>query len=202
MKGEDGGHGGGWKIRFSGKHMWHIRQGHRNIGSNRRKGAIMIFGMTAYTFVHVVISLVGIGSGLIVLLGLLAANRLNGWTALFLISTIATCLTGFGFSFVQLLPSHIVGIITLVASAVAIFARYARRLAGAWRWIYVVGAVVALYLNVFVLIVQAFRKVPALNALAPTQTETPFKLVQGAVLVIFILLGIVAAIRFRPEPGR
>jgi hypothetical protein len=159
----------------------------------------MIFGMTTYTFVHVVISLVGILSGLVVLLGLLAANRLNGWTVLFLVTTVATCLTGFGFPFVQLLPSHIVGIITLVALTAAIFARYGRRLAGAWRWIYVLGAVVALYLNVFVLIVQAFMKVPGLNALAPTQSEPPFLVTQVVVLVIFILLGIVAALRFRNE---
>jgi hypothetical protein len=160
---------------------------------------IMIFGMTTYTFVHVVISLAGIVSGLVVLLGLLAANRLNGWTVLFLVTTVATCLTGFGFPFVQLLPSHIVGIITLVALTLAIFARYGRRLAGAWRWIYVLGAVVALYFNVFVLIVQAFMKVPGLNALAPTQSEPPFLVTQVIVLVIFILLGIVAALRFRNE---
>lgn len=159
----------------------------------------MIFGMTTYTFVHVVISLVGIVSGLVVLLGLVAANRLDGWTVLFLVTTVATCLTGFGFPFVQLLPSHIVGIITLVALTLAIFARYGHRLAGAWRWIYVLGAVVALYLNVFVLIVQAFMKVPGLNALAPTQSEPPFLVTQVVVLVIFILLGIVAALRFRNE---
>src|SRR6266436_1249584 len=163
---------------------------------------IMIFGMTTYTFVHVVISLVGIVSGLVVLLGLVAANRLNGWTVLFLVTTVATCLTGFGFPFVQLLPSHIVGIITLVALTLAIFARYGHRLAGAWRWIYVLGAIVALYLNVFVLIVQAFMKVPGLNALAPTQSEPPFLVTQVVVLVIFILLGIVAALRFRNEGGR
>ena len=159
----------------------------------------MIFGMTTYTFVHVVISLVGIVSGLVVLLGLLAANRLDGWTVLFLVTTVATCLTGFGFPFVQLLPSHIVGIITLVALTAAIFARYGRRLAGAWRWIYVLGAIVALYLNVFVLIVQAFMKAPGLKALAPTQSEPPFLVTQVVVLVIFILLGIVAALRFRNE---
>ena len=157
----------------------------------------MIFGMTTHTFVHVVISLVGIVSGLVVLLGLLAANRLDGWTVLFLVTTVATCLTGFGFPFVQLLPSHIVGIITLVALTLAIFARYGHRLAGAWRWIYVLGAIVALYLNVFVLIVQAFMKAPGLKALAPTQSEPPFLVTQVVVLVIFILLGIVAALRFQ-----
>lgn len=162
----------------------------------------MIFGMTTYTFVHVVISLIGIISGLVVLIGLLTAHRLRGWTALFLASTVATCLTGFGFPFVQLLPSHIVGVITMVACAGAILALYLRRLAGAWRWIYVISTVIALYLNVFVLIVQAFLKVPALNALAPTQSEPPFKLTQLVVLAIFVLLGIIAAFRFRPEPGR
>jgi hypothetical protein len=160
---------------------------------------VVIFGMTTYTSVHVVISLVGIGSGLVVLLGLLADKRLNGWTALFLATTVATSVIGFGFPFVQLLPSHIVGIISLAVLAVAILERYLRRLAGAWRWIYVLSAVVALCLNVFVLIVQAFLKVSALNALAPTQSEPPFKLTQGVVLVIFILLGIVAARRFRNE---
>lgn len=161
----------------------------------------MIFGMTTYTVVHVVISLVAIASGLIVLLGLLAAKKFGGWTALFLVTTVATCVTGFGFPFARLLPSHIVGVITLVACAVAILALYIRRLAGAWRWIYVISTVVALYLNVFVLVVQAFLKVPALNALAPTQTEGPFKLTQIVVLAIFILPCIVAAFRFHPEPG-
>ena len=161
----------------------------------------MILGMSPYTFIHVVISLVGIGSGLIVLLGLLSSRRLAGWTVLFLLTTVATCVTGFGFPFTQLLPSHIVGIITLVACAVAILALYMRRLAGAWRWIYVLGAMIALYLNVFVLVVQAFQKVPALNALAPTQTEGPFKLTQLVVLGIFVLLALVAAFRFRPEPS-
>ncbi len=159
----------------------------------------MIFGMTTYTFVHVVISLVGIVAGLVVLLGLIAAKRLSGWTALFLVSMVATCATGFGFPFVKLLPSHVVGIVTLVMLAVAILARYFLRLAGAWRWVYVFSAVVALYLNVFVLVVQAFLKVPALNALAPTQSEPPFKLTQLVVLVVFILLGIIAAFRFRHE---
>jgi len=158
----------------------------------------MIFGMDTYTFVHVVISLVGIGSGLVVLVGLLTGKRLDGWTALFLLTTAATSLTGFGFPFDHLLPSHIVGIISLVALAVAAAARYVFHLAGFWRPIYVAGAVVSLYFNVFVLIVQLFLKVPALHALAPTQAEPPFAIVQGAVLVLFIVLGIVAAVRSRP----
>src|SRR5438309_6586960 len=129
----------------------------------------MIFGMTTstFTFVHVLISLVGIGSGFVVLFGLLAGKRLNGWTALFLATTAATSITGFGFPFDHLLPSHIVGGISLVVLAVAAYARYGAHLAGGWRRVYVIGAVVGLYLNVFVLVVQLFRRVPALNALAP-----------------------------------
>jgi hypothetical protein len=158
----------------------------------------MIFGMTTFTFVHVVISLVGIASGLVVLVGLLTGKWLDGWTALFLLSTAATSLTGFGFPFDHLLPSHIVGIISLVTLAAAAAARYGFHLVGPWRWVYVAGAVISLYFNVFVLIVQLFLKVPSIHALAPTQAEPPFAIVQGAVLVVFVVLGIVAAIRFRP----
>jgi hypothetical protein len=160
----------------------------------------MFFGMTTLTFVHVVLSLVGIGSGFVVLLGLLAAKSLDGWTALFLATTVATSGTGFLFPFDHFLPSHVVGVISLLALAVAILARYAFHLAGAWRRIYVVTAMVALYLNVFVLIVQAFRKAPALKALAPTQSEPPFLLTQVVVLALFVVLAIFAAIRFRNEP--
>ena len=109
-----------------------------------------------------------------------------------------TSVTGFFFPFHGFTPAHGVGIISLLVLAVAIFARYPRQLAGHWRWIYVVTAVIALYFNVFVGVVQAFLKVPALHAMAPTQTEQPFKLTQLVVLAIFVLLGIVAAIRFRP----
>ena len=158
----------------------------------------MIFGMTLFTFVHVVLSLVGIFSGFVVLFGLLGSKRLEGWTGLFLVTTVATSVTGFGFPIDIILPSHIVGIISLVVLAVAIIARYAFRLAGLWRPVYVIGAGIALYLNVFVLIVQLFRKVPALQALAPTQSEPPFALTQGAVLVVFVVAVIAAAIRFRP----
>jgi hypothetical protein len=158
--------------------------------------------MTTYTIVHVVISLIGIGSGLVVVAGLLAAKRFDRWSAIFLASTIATSATGFGFPFERLLPSHVVGVISLVVLAIAVFARYARGLAGPWRWIYVVTAVVALYLNVFVLIVQAFRNVPTLTALAPTQSEPPFAVAQLIALALFIALGIAASIRFRIEPAR
>ena len=162
----------------------------------------MIFGMTTFTFVHVVLSLIGILSGFIVMFGLFAGKRLDGWTALFLVTTVLTSVTGFFFPFHGFLPSHGVGIISLLVLAVAIFARYGRHLAGGWRRTYAITAMIALYLNVFVLIVQAFRKVPALEAMAPTQSEPPFKITQLVVLLIFIALTIAAAIRFRSEPIR
>jgi hypothetical protein len=155
-----------------------------------------------YTLIHVLISLVGIFSGLIVLFGMLGGKRLDGWTKWFLITTVLTSVTGFFFPFHGFTPAIGLGIISLVVLAVAIFARYPQQLAGHWRWVYVVTAVVALYFNVFVGVVQAFEKIPALQALAPTQTEPPFKLAQLVVLALFVLLGIVAAIRFRPEPVR
>src|SRR5262245_22575150 len=127
--------------------------------------------MDTYTLVHVVISLIGIATGFVVLAGLLKNQRLDGWTAVFLVTTAATGLTGFGFPFVRLLPSHIVGAISLVVLAIAIVARYRHRMARGWRATYVVTAVMALYFNVFVLVVQSFQKVPALAALAPTQSE-------------------------------
>jgi hypothetical protein len=155
----------------------------------------MIWGMSESTFttVHVILSLVGIGSGLVVMAGLLAGRERGRWTLLFLATTVATSVTGFGFPFDHLLPSHKVGIISLVVLAVAILARYAFHLAGAWRWIYVVCAGIALYLNVFVGVVQAFLKVPALAALAPKQTEAPFVVTQLVVLVLFVALTIAAA---------
>jgi hypothetical protein len=155
--------------------------------------------MAAYTLMHVLISLVGIVAGFIVVFGLFGSKRLNGWTALFLATTVATSVTGFGFPVAHLMPSHIIGIISLVVLTIAILARYTFRLAGAWRWVYVVGAVLAFYLNFFVLIVQLFRKVPALEALAPTQTEPPFVVAQVAALVMFIVFGVAGVIRFHPE---
>ena len=162
---------------------------------------VTVFGLSlaTYTTVHVLISLVGIASGLAVLVGLLAGRRLDGWTAMFLATTAATSLTGFGFPFEHLLPSHIVGVVSLAVLAGASAARYAFRLRGTWRHVYVVGAVLALYLNVFVLVVQAFLKVPALKALAPRQTEPPFVVSQVVVLVIFVVLAIAAVVRFRAE---
>jgi hypothetical protein len=162
----------------------------------------MILGMTTFTFVHVVISLAGILSGLVVLFGLIAGKRLDGWTALFLITTVATSVTGFMFPFHKLLPSHVVGAISLVVLAIAILARYSRHLAGGWRRTYVISAVIALYLNVFVLIVQLFEKVSALNAMVPTQSELPFKITQVVVMTVFAVLGIFAAKGFREQTVR
>jgi hypothetical protein len=155
-----------------------------------------------YTIIHVLISLVGIFTGLIVLLGMLAGRRLEGWTKCFLITTVLTSVTGFFFPFNGFTPAIGVGIISLIVLAIAILARYSRHLARHWRWIYVVTAMIALYLNAFVLIVQSFEKIPALYVLAPTQTEPPFKLTQLVVLGLFVVLAIAAAIRFRIEPMR
>lgn len=162
----------------------------------------MILGMTLSTFTlfHVVISLVGIASGLIVVYGLMTGKRFDGWTAIFLLFTVLTSLTGFLFPFTHLLPSHVVGILSLLVLAVAIFARYLRRLEGAWRRIYVICAMVALYLNCFVLVVQMFLKLPALHALAPKGNEPPFLIAQLALLAIFVWLTIVAARRFHCGP--
>src|ERR1700758_2071702 len=161
----------------------------------------MILGMSADTFtqVHVILSLVGIASGLIVLFGMLGAKKLDGLAALFLATTVLTSVTGFFFPVSGFMPSHAIGILSLVFLAAAILAFYVYHLAGSWGWIYAVGAVVALYLNVFVGIVQAFQKVSFLNPLAPTQSEPPFLAVQLAVLAIFIVLGVLAAIKFRPD---
>jgi hypothetical protein len=151
----------------------------------------MILGMTTatFTFVHVLISLVGIGSGLIVVYGLLAGKQLDGWTATFLATTILTSVTGFLFPVEHILPSHIVGVISLVVLAVALLARYGRHMQHSWRTIYVVCAIIALYLNVFVAVVQSF--------LAPTQKEPPFLFTQLAVMAIFVIIGIFAVKRFR-----
>lgn len=160
----------------------------------------MIFGMTTFTVVHVVISLVGILSGLVVAFGLVSGKRLDGWTALFLITTVLTSVTGFFFPFEVFKPSYVVAAISLAVLAVAIFARYSRRLAGGWRRTYVISAVVALYFNVFVLVAQLFLKVPSLHALAPKGSEPPFAITQVVVMALFVVLGIAAAKGFRERP--
>ena len=164
----------------------------------------MIWGLSTSTFttVHTVLSLVGIFAGLVVMFGLIAGKRLDGWTVVFLAATVATSVTGFGFPFDHLLPSHKVGIVSLLVLPVAIVARYAFHLAGAWRRIYVITAAVALYLNIFVLVVQLFQHVPALKALAPTQKEPPFVIAQLLVLALFGWLAVLATVRFHGEPAR
>jgi hypothetical protein len=161
----------------------------------------MILGMSleTYTFLHVLISLVGIGSGLILIFGLIAGKLFDRLSAFFLVTTVATSVTGFGFPFEHLLPSHIVGLVSLVILAVVIPARYVFHLAGGWRSTYVIGSAVALYLNVFVLVFQGFLKVPSLNALAPTQKEPPFLVIQLFVMAVFVGLTILAAKHFRFE---
>jgi len=153
-----------------------------------------------YTIIHTLISLVAIFSGLVVVLGLLGSKRLDGWTKWFLITAVATTVTGFFFPFHGFTPAIGLGIISLPLLALTIFARYPKHLAGPWRWIYVIGAVICLYFNLFVAVVQAFEKIPALHALAPTQTEPPFKLTQLIVLLGSAVLAIVAVVRFHPEP--
>jgi hypothetical protein len=183
-------------IDLDGPHLRKSRYAHTN-ECNRKTMILQI-----YTIIHTLISLVAIFTGFVVVFGMLAGERLDGWTKWFLITTVATSVTGFFFPFHGFTPAIGVGIISLLVLAVAIYARYSRQLAGAWCWIYVVGAVISLYFNVFVLVVQSFEKIPALHAMAPTQTEQPFKLTQLVVLALFIVLGIAAVIRFHSEPPR
>ncbi len=156
---------------------------------------------SAFTTLHVVISLVGIASGLIVLWAMLGGRHLGGLTGVFLATTVLTSVTGFMFPFNQLLPSHIVGLISLAVLAVALVALYGKGLSGSWRSIYVVTATIALYLNVFVGVVQAFRKVGVLHALAPTEAEAPFLIAQIGVLALFGVLGTLAFRRYHPAVG-
>jgi len=156
--------------------------------------------LSAFTMLHVIISLIGIVSGLVVLSGLLGSRIVPGWTALFLVTTILTSATGFLFPFDKLLPSHMIAILSLVLLLVACIALYVMNLAGAWRWIYMLTALIALYLNVFVLLIQSFLKIGPLHALAPSvpPSEPPFAIVQGIVLVLFIVAIVSAVRRFRP----
>lgn len=160
----------------------------------------MILGMSlaSFTLMHVLISLLGIAAGLIVMERLLRNRELGLSNMIFLAATILTSVTGFLFPFKSFGPPHAIGVISLVILAIALVALYYGNLIGVWRWIYVLTAVTALYLNVFVGVVQAFQKVGRLRVLAPTQTEPPFAVAQGAVLLLFLLLGLVALRRFRP----
>ena len=153
--------------------------------------------LPAYTILHVAISLAAIASGFIVLFGMIANKRLAGWHMFFLVTTIATSVTGFGFPIKGMTPGIAFGLISLVILAVVLYARYAKRLAGFWRLVYVIGATFAFYLNFVVLIVQSFQKVPALKALAPTQSEPPFLATQIVSMIAFLVLGILAARKFR-----
>jgi hypothetical protein len=147
----------------------------------------MILGMStsAFTQFHVIISLVGIFTGVVALFGMLSASRLPTWTALFLLTTIATSVTGFMFPSTVVLP-------------IALLALYSYRLVGAWRSVYVVSSTIALYLNVFVGVVQSFQKLPFLHPLAPKGSEPPFIIAQVLVMAIFIALGILAVKKFHP----
>jgi hypothetical protein len=156
--------------------------------------------LTAFTAFHVLISLVGIGAGFVFVYGLLTSQRLDGWTSVFLSTTVATSITGFMFPFHKVTPGHILGLLSLVALAVAIFARRRFLGWGALRKTYVISSILALYFNVFVLVVQLFEKVPALQALAPTQSEAPFQAAQIALLLIFVALTVLATIKFHVAP--
>jgi hypothetical protein len=162
----------------------------------------MILGMSlsAFTTFHVALSLIGIASGLVVVLGMLSSYRLNAVTLLFLITTVLTSLTGFLFPFHGVTPGIVIGILSMVLLVAAILARYSFHMAGHWRAAYVICSVIALWFNVFIFIVQSFEKVPSLHALAPTQTEPPFKLAQLVALVVFIVLGVFAVKKFHPAP--
>jgi hypothetical protein len=158
----------------------------------------MIFGMDTYTFVHVLLSLIGIVAGFVVLYGLLTANRMSGWTAIFLATTLATTLTGFGFPYNGFTPAIGVGLVSTIVLVITIAARYALRLRGSWRWIYAGGAVLSFYLNFFVLIAQSFQKIPALNTLAPTGSEPAFAITQGIALLAFVIAGVLSLRTFKP----
>jgi len=163
----------------------------------------MVLGMSlaTYTTVHVIISLIGIASGFIVLFGLFTGRLLGAWNGLFLITTVLTSVTGFAFPNTKVTPGIILGILSLIVLAIAIFALYARHLSGVWRRTYVITAMIALYFNVFVLVAQTFEHVPAIHALAPTQTEAPFKIAQLLLLVAFAVLIGAAAKKFRTVPA-
>jgi hypothetical protein len=153
--------------------------------------------LPAFTFFHVALSLAAIASGFVVLFGMIANSRLDGWTAFFLASTAATSATGFGFPIRGMTPGIAFGIVSLAVLAAVIYARYQRHLAGGWRRVYVIGAVFAFYLNFVVLIVQSFQKVASLHALAPKQNEPPFLAAQVVSMVAFIVLGSLAVKNFR-----
>jgi hypothetical protein len=151
-----------------------------------------MFDPTTLVGFHTWLSLLALGSGVVVILGLISGRAMPAWTAVFLLTAAATSATGFALPFERVLPSHIVGGFALVALAVALLAQYRFRLAGAWGWLYAVAAIASVYLLVFVGVAQAFLKIPGLNALAPTGTEAPFAVAQLVVLAVFVAIGVVA----------
>jgi hypothetical protein len=159
----------------------------------------MILGMSlsTYTTLHVIISLIAIGTGFIVLFGLISGRLLSPWNGVFLVTTILTSLTGFAFPNDKVTPGIIFGVLSMIVLAIALFALYVFHLKGAWRRTYAITAMIALYFNVFVLIAQTFEHVPVFHALAPTGTETPFKVAQLLLLLLFVVLTTVAAKKFR-----
>jgi hypothetical protein len=159
----------------------------------------MLFDLATFTAIHTILSLIALLAGVVVVIGLLGAQSYPFWTSLFLITAIATSVTGYGFPFNGVLPSHIVGAIALLVLAAVLLARYVFHLGGAWRGIYAIGMVVSLYFLVFVAIAQAFLKLAPLKAIAPTGTGLPFIVTQTAALAIFVVLGIAAARSFRPS---
>jgi hypothetical protein len=164
-----------------------------------RKDVVMISGLALFTLFHVLLSLAGIVAGVVVIVGLLKQRSLERWTVVFLSTTILTSVTGFFFPFTHFLPSHATGIVSLLALPIAVVARYVFHLRGGWARAYAVTSVFALYLNVFVLIVQLFQKVPFLRALAPTQTEPAFLLAQLANLALFIAIGVLGTLKSKPQ---
>lgn len=157
----------------------------------------MLISLPLFTLIHVVLSVLGIIAGLVVVGGLLAGTRLDGWSAFFLGTTVVTSVTGFGFPTKMVSPAQVVGVLSLLVLALCLAARYWKQLQGRWRATYVVSTVLALYLNVFVLVVQLFAKTPALAQLAPTQQEPPFAVTQGLVLLLFAWIGRTSLRTFR-----
>src|ERR1700674_3707006 len=184
---------------------WQFSIRSRSIRPDKKGERVMILGMSLSTFttVHVIISLIAIVSGITVMFGLLASKPMPGLTAISLLFTILTSATGFLFPFEKLLPSHMVGILSLVLLAIACIALYGMKLSGAWRWIYVLTAMISLYFNVFVLVIQSFLKIPALTALAPGNPPSgpTFAVIQGIVLLFFVVVIIGAMRRYRPMPA-
>jgi hypothetical protein len=194
-----------WKYKknFPHHHVYftHLMSGieQQEFRSNKREEIHMILGMSlsTYTTLHVIISLIGIGTGFIVLFGLLSGRLLSPWNGIFLVTTILTSVTGFPFPNTKVTPGIILGVLSLLVLAIALLALYVFHLNGSWRRTYAITAMIALYFNVFVLIAQLFEHVPGIHALAPTGTETPFKVAQTLLLVLFIVLITAAAKKFR-----